>query len=189
MATATYKQISYLESLLRKNGDLVEAISKMDDKPFSRAKLDEDLRDVLRAAEISDVKVCSNAIDAYIDMNRSLSDFLKKSGGSPIAEKTVELEEGFYAETLTVDSEETIQVWKIQMSKTGNLYAKKLEEDGSWTYTPYGKKHVAKNATKLDLETARKFGKLYGRCAACGRTLTKEESIEYGMGPVCRNKF
>jgi hypothetical protein len=41
----------------------------------------------------------------------------------------------------------------------------------------------------LTIEQAKEFGALYGTCCVCGRTLTKEESIEAGIGPVCAEKF
>jgi hypothetical protein len=41
----------------------------------------------------------------------------------------------------------------------------------------------------LTIEQAKEFGALYGSCCVCGRTLTKEESIAAGIGPVCAEKF
>lgn len=38
---------------------------------------------------------------------------------------------------------------------------------------------------RMTLEEAKEFGKLYGTCCVCGRTLTNETSIEEGIGPVC----
>lgn len=37
----------------------------------------------------------------------------------------------------------------------------------------------------LPLEEAVEFGKLYGFCVRCGKTLTREDSIERGMGSKC----
>lgn len=39
------------------------------------------------------------------------------------------------------------------------------------------------------LETAMKYGKLSGTCCSCGLELTNPESIEMGLGPICRKKF
>lgn len=36
---------------------------------------------------------------------------------------------------------------------------------------------------------AMKYGKLSGTCCSCGRDLTDPESIELGIGPVCRGRF
>jgi hypothetical protein len=41
---------------------------------------------------------------------------------------------------------------------------------------------------RMTLEEAKAFGALYGTCCVCGRTLTKEESIEAGIGPICAGK-
>jgi hypothetical protein len=39
------------------------------------------------------------------------------------------------------------------------------------------------------LVAAMKYGKLSGRCCSCGRDITHPDSIDAGMGPVCRAKF
>lgn len=33
------------------------------------------------------------------------------------------------------------------------------------------------------------YGRAFGSCSCCGRTLTNELSIELGIGPICRGKF
>lgn len=33
------------------------------------------------------------------------------------------------------------------------------------------------------------YGKATGSCSCCGRTLTNQESIDLGIGPICREKF
>lgn len=33
------------------------------------------------------------------------------------------------------------------------------------------------------------YGRLTGRCSICNRTLSNEESVKLGIGPVCRAKF
>lgn len=38
-------------------------------------------------------------------------------------------------------------------------------------------------------EAAIRYGRLTGACACCGRELTKAESIERGIGPICAGKF
>lgn len=42
---------------------------------------------------------------------------------------------------------------------------------------------------RMTLEEAVEFGKLYGICVRCHRTLTKETSIEQGMGDICAGKI
>jgi hypothetical protein len=41
---------------------------------------------------------------------------------------------------------------------------------------------------RLSLEEAQEYGRLYGLCVRCGRTLTDEESIARGIGPDCAAK-
>jgi len=41
---------------------------------------------------------------------------------------------------------------------------------------------------RMTLEEAKQYGALYGVCVRCGLTLTREESIERAMGPVCAKK-
>lgn len=82
-------------------------------------------------------------------------------------------------------------IHKVQRSGTGNLYAKALLEDGGdWVfeYIPGAIKNLSE-ATVMDLEQAKEFGALYGTCCVCSRTLTNEESIEAGIGPVCAGRF
>lgn len=40
-------------------------------------------------------------------------------------------------------------------------------------------------ADRMSLDEAKAFGAIYGVCCVCAATLTKEESIEAGIGPVC----
>jgi len=58
---------------------------------------------------------------------------------------------------------------------------------GRFKYVGLASKHVTLN-WKLSLEEAKKWGVLYGVCCNCGRTLTKEESIQAGIGPICAGK-
>lgn len=90
---------------------------------------------------------------------------------------------------------------------SGNLYAKELVIDelsalevapelrgsgqkfshGTWIYARGAINHL-RIEHKLTAEKAVALGKLYGMCVRCGATLTREESIERGMGPVCAGK-
>jgi hypothetical protein len=78
------------------------------------------------------------------------------------------------------------KVYKVVKSpNTGNSYAKVFTDNG-WEY-------AAGMATKvsepLTLEAAKEFGHIYGACVICGRTLTDEESIAAGIGPICAGKM
>lgn len=98
--------------------------------------------------------------------------------------KTPVVEDGYYADM-------TGDIFKVQESQTsGRLYAKLLVvEDGSgrWEYTPGALRNLYAE-DRLSEEQAREFGRLYGVCCICGRTLTNEESIAAGIGPICSGK-
>jgi hypothetical protein len=87
-------------------------------------------------------------------------------------------------------------IFKVQRAVhgSGRPYAQALVEapgsDSGWTfeYVPGAIKNLS-SATKLSLAEAKAFGALYGTCCACGRTLTNEDSIAAGIGPVCADKF
>lgn len=82
--------------------------------------------------------------------------------------------------------------YKVQIAIHGSKrpYAKVLRVDGdtaTWEYAP-GMVNRLTEADRLTEEDARAFGRLYGICVVCGAPLTNEESIEYGIGPICRGK-
>jgi hypothetical protein len=86
-------------------------------------------------------------------------------------------------------------IYKVQRAVhgSGNLYAKRLIVDitdhtASFEYAPGAIKQLSE-ATKMTLDEAKKFGVLYGTCCVCGRTLTNEDSIAAGIGPVCARQF
>lgn len=58
----------------------------------------------------------------------------------------------------------------------------------TWEYVGMAARFVRKNQ-RITQEQAEKFGKIYGVCAICGRTLTDEQSIAQGIGPVCIKKM
>jgi hypothetical protein len=83
---------------------------------------------------------------------------------------------------------------QIDVHNTGRKMCKKLHpsevegEKGVFRkVSGMGGKLTAEH--KLSLEQAKEFGKLYGQCVCCGAVLTKDESIEKGIGPVCEGKY
>jgi hypothetical protein len=64
---------------------------------------------------------------------------------------------------------------------------KRDDIEWSFEYTP-GAMRTLKPEWRMSIEEAKQFGALYGTCVRCSRTLTKEESIERAMGPVCAGK-
>lgn len=95
---------------------------------------------------------------------------------------------------------ETNEVFKVvrAVHGSGNLYAKILNtSDGKWDYARGAIRRIQPD-WKMSLQQALEFAKatsldpqsaLYGRCWVCGRTLTREDSIERRMGAVCAGKF
>lgn len=82
------------------------------------------------------------------------------------------------------------QVFKVQRSKTGNLYAKQLDvEANSFEYVGARPLRDLSEDTLLTIEAAKAFGVETGVCCVCGRTLRKPESIAAGIGPICAGKF
>lgn len=81
------------------------------------------------------------------------------------------------------------RIIKVKRSKTsGYLYTKELTQElsGGWSFAPLeGGMKLVSEFTKISLKDAKKFGKVYGSCCVCGRTLTDTKSLEAGIGPVC----
>lgn len=107
------------------------------------------------------------------------------------------LEDGVYRQKASGD------IFKVYHTKNGHQVAKKLVVHKHATYTNgandttvevefvyVGRKplHSLASTDRLSLEEAMEFGKLYGRCIICGRTLTNELSIALGIGPVCGDR-
>lgn len=81
------------------------------------------------------------------------------------------------------------RVIRIQVSKQGNLYGKVLdEESGAWEYLPRVKAELS-GARLLTLDEAIAISAAIGQCVRCSRTLTAEDSVRRGIGPVCSKAF
>ena len=100
--------------------------------------------------------------------------------------KTKPAEEGFYFKNG--------EVYKVQLAVhgSGKPYAKRLvvteDKTGHWMMSPGTVFHLSPE-DKLTAEKAKELGHLYGVCMICGRTLTNEDSIEAGIGPVCAKRM
>jgi len=159
---ATEKQINFLSRLLVERGLFVS---------------DEELSQLTK-------KEASARIDALLQTPRA-----------PKVTREPEITDGMYR--VSLDGGSVMTIYKVQRAVhgSGKLYAKKLVIDDSVTpaecyfeYAP-GVVHKLRPEHKMSLEDAKRFGALYGSCCVCGRTLTKEESIEAGIGPICASKF
>jgi hypothetical protein len=113
---------------------------------------------------------------------------------APVQPTKTRAAEGMYRKVGTI--------YKVQKAVHGSQqnYAKRLVETltvdkngkrkrkWKFEYAP-GFVYELRAEHALTIEQAKEFGALYGTCCVCGRTLTKEESIEAGIGPICAEKF
>lgn len=126
-------------------------------------------------AEIKDRKAASAVID-------TLKQLPKRGSTQPGGE----LEDGMYR--LGDD------IYKVYHTVHGaNQQVAKIlvVVDGEGSFEYVGKRPL-RNLTpdhKMTLEEAKAFGRVYGVCCNCSATLTREESIEAGIGPICAQRF
>jgi hypothetical protein len=100
---------------------------------------------------------------------------------------SVEVGEGFWK----IAGSDTVYKVQRAVHGSGHLYAKRLtvgEHGASWDYAPGVMPMIRLDGHPLTKDEAAEFGKLYGVCCICGRTLTNEESIEAGIGPICAGR-
>lgn len=116
---------------------------------------------------------------------KDMSAFIDRMRGRPMRPaqphtQRIQVDEGMYRRDGVI--------YKVQRAihGSGHLYAKRLDE-GSFEFAS-GAVSMLRPEDKMTLEQAREYGVLYGTCCVCGRTLTNEESIEAGIGPVCAGK-
>lgn len=98
------------------------------------------------------------------------------------------------------------EIYKVQVAVHGSgfLYAKRLVidapavRDANGNISQPGQAHYERDPSaiaklrdehRLTLADAKGFGDLYGVCMRCAATLTDEDSIAAGAGPVCRGKI
>lgn len=94
------------------------------------------------------------------------------------------------------------EIYKVQVAVhgSGKLYAKRLVKldaprtmkkgirTHDFEYVQGGLQKLTPEM-KMTREEAQDWGRLYGACCRCGMTLTDEESIARGIGPVCGDRF
>lgn len=165
---ATTKQIDFIASLA-KSKDLTK-------HPLN-ATIDSFIESITKGNRIIGKGIASDLINELIKLPSTK--FGKTSASGP---ELPQITAGYY--TLGES------VYKVQKSpETGNHYAKVLV-DGHWTYTQGAITKLKNGSPKpLTLDEAKAYGKLYGLCIICGRTLTDEYSIANGIGPICAEKF
>lgn len=172
--TATEKQINFINRL-KTERDVPE-------------QLINDQRQLWREGRFT-VREASNFIDQLLA--------LPKIKSTPAAD----VPEGMHR-----DAHGTIYKVQRAVHGSGNLYAKMLkwvyscecestdehvaqcEKEVTFVYVPGGLRTLSE-ATRMTLDDARQWGLMYGNCVRCGRTLTDENSIAAGIGPVCAAKW
>lgn len=83
--------------------------------------------------------------------------------------------------------------YKVQLAVhgSGHPYVKRLDEE-SQSWGMCRTKGMMARLTPdflITAEEAKRFGDLYGCCIRCCRTLTDEQSIADGIGPICKEKM
>lgn len=196
---ATDGQIGFIRNLL----DHRDIFSLFDSAPKTADRVE-----VIRAAIVATPTPTVTG-EWGDEVNRHLAHPLTKAGASKLIDllQTMPLhhrptaprgeasfppvEDGFYV-VEDVHPHKTATVYKVQTSpNSGRQYAKELDTlTNTWNYVPGAIRKVrAGEAVKLTLDKAKELGQLYGVCVRCGRTLTDENSIAAGIGPICAGKF
>ena len=68
-------------------------------------------------------------------------------------------------------------------------YLGKVTPQGCDSRLPDEVKATIMAAASDPLNAAIRYGKVSGECSCCGRELTRKDSIERGIGPICAEKF
>lgn len=81
-------------------------------------------------------------------------------------------------------------VYSVRKSRESQkLHAFRWDAEYSeWVYAG-DVKYLLRPQHRLSHDEAREFGATTGTCVHCGRTLTDEASVRYGMGSTCRKKY
>lgn len=73
---------------------------------------------------------------------------------------------------------------------SGRLYARRCDKGtGKFSHYATGMVYELTESERVTAEQAKAFGDLYGMCMICGRTLTDDDSIARGIGPICAGKM
>ena len=74
--------------------------------------------------------------------------------------------------------------------KVSNEYAGKITKEGKWLARERGSlETLLLNFAADPKGEAIKYGKLTGNCCFCARTLTADNSLETGYGPICAARY
>lgn len=99
-----------------------------------------------------------------------------------------ELADGIYVRT-NGDQSEIYKVYRAVHGSGRQVFKAWDFKTESWGYIGGVSCLPRDGVTRMTAEQASMFGHVYGMCVVCGRTLTDEDSIARGIGPVCAEKF
>jgi hypothetical protein len=178
---ATGNQIVFVASLREQYDEAKAEIATLKGETFVPTAWDElpaTMTDASRAIEKGKAAVAK----ARADRNA-----LREVASETTAAKNNEDPEGLWIGR-------TGQIYKIQHAHNGSgaLYVKVWDKEAeSFEYVGGGRAvyNVTRECRRMTLDEAKSFGQLYGTCCMCGRTLTDEDSIAAGIGPICASKF
>lgn len=195
---ATTRQIDFLRTLDTQYCEMNTELHVINDDQTAAAAVEGMMEIIEESYEKLTVKTASARIDrmktiSIPNLKARLAEAKKTrsvaTDAKPAAAKA-EVTEGMY--------KMGEQIYKVQRAVhgSGNLYAKVLTRpedafdstDWKFEYAP-GAVRRLRPEHKLTLEEAKAFGALYGTCCCCGRTLTNEDSIAEGIGPICAGKL
>jgi hypothetical protein len=86
--------------------------------------------------------------------------------------------------------DQIVRVYLGQQS--GKMLAKELVGEGEhfeWSYLGKATRFIKADTPRLSLDEAKKFGRMTGTCCICARRLDNPESVDEGIGPVCKGKM
>lgn len=193
MITARTRTVARTSAPVRfasqKQVDLICKLRREQDSLRGVESCDEAINSLSELWQSETVKAASAQIELMISANRELRAAQKApvAVSAPVAKSNPDdLEAGFYKFGNTVA--------RVQRSKaSGHNYALVLDTDSDAARKPfvYEKGAIFKltAADKLTVEQANEMSLHHGHCMLCGRTLTKKESTQRGIGPVCIKKL
>lgn len=79
----------------------------------------------------------------------------------------------------------------VYVTNNESTYIGKINPEGKFVgyKTPAETLSALIEVCKDPLEASIKYGRRTGKCSCCGRALDNAESVELGIGPICRQKF
>jgi hypothetical protein len=124
-----------------------------------------------------------NAVRSVAELPAQVAtEVINKFRSMPVLPREVQVDVGAYKYEGIVYS-----VRRARESK--KLHAYHWSTDSAeWVYSG-NIKYQLRPEHRLTHDEAREFGATTGTCVHCGRTLTDEASVRYGMGSTCRRKY